>query len=134
MEPSLLGPWYLILTLPYAFFPFLDVSLAAARAFALGEYTSKNGDDRCKFQPMLEQYAFVAGEGGGIKTIGKEFKKSDESSFYVADDEKAICLDDLMKENSDKSLGVEFYLSLLSDLSALMLEEKTEEKVNLEVE
>ena len=44
---------------------------------------------------------------------------------------KAICLDDLMKENSDKSLGVEFYLSLLADLSALILEEKVEDKVNL---
>ena len=36
-----------------------------------------------------------------------------------------------MKENSDKSLGVEFYLSLLADLSALILEEKVEEKVDL---
>ena len=52
-------------------------------------------------------------------------------SFYVADDEKAICLDDLLKENSDKTLGVEFYLSLLADLSDLILEEKAEDKVNL---
>mgnify|MGYP001498769108 CR=1 FL=1 len=106
--------------------------MACTRAFALGEVNPKEGqDERFKFQPMLDTYAFVAGESGGIKAIGKEFKKSEESSFYVADDEKAICLDDLMKENSDKSLGVEFYLSLLADLSALILEEKVEEKVNL---
>jgi len=110
-----------------------SVSLACTRAFALGELNPKEGqDERFKFQPMLDTYAFVAGESGGIKAIGKEFKKSEESSFYVADDEKAICLDDLMKENSDKSLGIEFYLSLLADLSALILEEKVEEKVNLE--
>ena len=107
------------------------MSLATARAFALGDYNPKNGDERFKFQPMLETYAFVAGESGGIKAIGKEFRKSDESSFYVADDEKAICLDDLMKENSDKALGVEFYLSLLADLSAMILEEKVEDKVDL---
>ena len=63
--------------------------MACTRAFALGEVNPKEGqDERFKFQPMLDTYAFVAGESGGIKAIGKEFKKSEESSFYVADDEK----------------------------------------------
>ena len=54
--------------------------MATARAFALGEYSPKEGvDDRFKFQPMLDHFAFVAGETGGIKAIGKGFKKSEES-------------------------------------------------------
>ena len=104
------------------------MSLATVRAFALGDYDQ---GERFKFQPMLSQYAFVAGEKGGIKAIGKDFKKSEESSFYVADDEKAICLDDLMKESSDKTLGVEFFLSLLADLSSLILEETEDKKADL---
>ena len=61
---------------------FPGMSLATARAFALGEYSPKEGvDDRFKFQSMLDHYAFVAGETGGIKAIGKGFKKSEESRF-----------------------------------------------------
>ena len=76
---------------------------------------------RYKFEPMLEQFAFVPGEGGGIKAIGKAFKKAEEQSFYVADDEKAIILVDLLQV--DKNLEVEVFLSLLSDLSCLIKEE-----------
>ena len=87
---------------------------------------------RLQFEPMQnELYAFVPGSEGGIRAIRKEFRKSEDSSFYVADDEKAICIDDLLKENSDKSLGVEFFLSLLSDLATLLNEEK-EENLDLE--
>ena len=68
---------------------------------------------------MLEQFAFVPGEGGGIKTIGKSFKKNkEEQSFYVADDEKAIILVDLLQV--DKNLEVEVFLSLLCDLTGLI--------------
>ena len=70
---------------------------------------------------MLEQFAFVPGEGGGIKAIGKTFKKAEEQSFYVADDEKAIILVDLLQV--DKNLEVEVFLSLLRDLTSLIKEE-----------
>ena len=75
---------------------------------------------------LNETYAFVAGSSGGIRAIGKQFRKSEESSFYVADDEKSICIDDLLKESTDKSLGVEFFLCLLGELSSVMTEETSE--------
>lgn len=105
-----------------------SMSVATMRSFALKENLADK-DDRFQFHHMLDQYVFVAGDEGGIKAIGKEFKKAEEQSFYVDDDEKAIILTDLMQSNTDKNLGVEFFLSLLHDLTDLIQIENNEEEL-----
>ena len=56
-------------------------------------------------------------------------EKAEEQSFYVADDEKAIILVDLLQ--ADKGLEVEVFLSLLGDLTNLIRDEN-ESNLNLD--
>ena len=94
-----------------------SLSLAAIRAYVL-----KNFD--ANFKPMLDQYIFAAGSEGGTKVILKDHKKVEENNFYLEDGETAIIVVDLLTENDDfNNLGVEFYLSLLTDLNQLMQSE-----------
>ena len=72
------------------------MSLAAVKAFVLNNFEEIT-DERFKFKPILDQYTFVPGDEGGIKAINKSYKKAEDQSFYVADDEKAIILVDLLQ-------------------------------------
>ena len=76
---------------------------------------------------MLDKFVFVPGSQGGTKVILKENKKAEENSFYMEDGEKAIIVVDLLQDNLDKNLGVEFFLSLLNDLNQFMEHENSEE-------
>ena len=84
-------------------------------------------DETNVFSPMLDMFVFVPGSQGGTKVILKANKKAEENSFYMEDGEKAIIVVDLLQDNLDKNLGVEFFLSLLNDLNQFMEHENSEE-------
>ena len=86
-----------------------SMSLATLKAFILNIYDDSN-DDRFKFKPMLEHYAFVPGEEGGIKAIGKSFKKERIDLTSIFHENLII---EIMKHNL---LGLQTYYSELVTL------------------
>ena len=66
----------------------------------------------------------MTGDSGGVNAVAVEDgadESAEERRFYVADDEKAIVVVDLMTQDSkDKTLGVEFFMGLLRDLTKVM--------------
>ena len=90
-------------------------------------------DESDVFCPMLDEFVFVPGSQGGTKVILKAKKKAEENSFYMEDGEKAIIVVDLLQDNLDKNLGVEFFLSLLNDLN-LFMESEGREEIDLEID
>ena len=70
------------------------------------------------------QLRFVTGDSGGVNAVavedGADGESGEERRFYVADDEKAIVVVDLMTDSRDKTLGVEFFMGLLRDLTKVM--------------
>ena len=66
----------------------------------------------------------MTGDSGGVNAVAVEDgadESAEERRFYVADDEKAIVVVDLMTQDSkDKALGVEFFMGLLRDLTKVM--------------
>jgi len=103
-----------------------ETALRIMRAFALDE-VPKTTQNRCKL--MHNDVIFANGDEGGVKII----KKTDaEQSFYVADDEKAIVVQDLLEDLKDKALSTQFFLSLMEDLTNAMIEEDNC-KVDLEL-
>ena len=66
----------------------------------------------------------MTGDSGGVNAVAVEDgadESGEERRFYVADDEKAIVVVDLMTQDSkDKTLGVEFFMGLLRDLTKVM--------------
>ena len=93
-------------------------SLRILRAFAL-EDTPQTTQNRAR---LLHKDVMLAnGDEGGVKVM----KKSDsEQSFYLTDDEKSIVIQDLLEELKDKMLSSQFFLSLMEDLSNVMLEDE----------
>lgn len=103
-----------------------ETSLKMIRAFSLDEIPQTT-QSRCKM--MHNDVIFANGDEGGVKVI----KKTDsEQSFYVADDEKAIVVQDLLEDLKDKALSTQFFLSLMEDLTTAMIEEDNC-KVDLEL-
>ena len=103
-----------------------SLSLTTMRAFAFGQAVPED-----KLVPIAEKFAFVPGEGGGVKVIFHCENSANEDSesqpsFYVADDEKSIAVVDLLQDPKDKSLSVDFFLTLLKDLTDLMSEESNQ--------
>ena len=69
------------------------------------------------------KHRFVTGDSGGVNAVAVEDgadESGEERRFYVADDEKAIVVVDLMTDSRDKTLGVEFFMGLLRDLTKVM--------------
>jgi len=96
-------------------------SLLMLRSFALDEapITTLN-----RTKMMHRDVIFSSGDEGGVKVI----KKVDsEQSFYVTDDEKAIVIQDLLEELKDKALYSQFFLSLMEDLSNVMMEDQKDD-------
>ena len=96
----------------------------AVRALA---FTTTASDSRLRLP--RRDLRFQTGDEGGIKAVFIEEGVDDaERGFYVADDEKAIVLVDLLTDLSrDKAVAVDFFVKLLRDLSdvmALMMEEE----------
>jgi len=94
-----------------------STSLVMLRAFALDEapVTTQN-----RTKMMHKDVVFAAGDEGGVKVIKKV---EAEQSFYVADDEKAIVVQDLLEELKDKALYSQFFLSLMEDLTNSMIDD-----------
>jgi len=103
-----------------------STSLAMIRAFALDEMPTDLRQNRAKM--LHADVAFANGEEGGVKVIKKV---ESEQSFYVSDDERAIVVQDLLEEVKDKQLSVEFFLSLMEDLTNAMVEDGLGEDVEL---
>jgi len=102
-----------------------STSLVMLRAFALDEapVTTQN-----RTKMMHKDVVFAAGDEGGVKIIKKV---EAEQSFYVADDEKAIVVQDLLEELKDKSLYSQFFLSLMEDLTNSMIDDD-KDQIDLE--
>jgi len=98
-----------------------STSLTMLRAFALDEVpvTTQN-----RTKMMHKDVIFAAGDEGGVKVIKKV---EAEQSFYVADDEKAIVVQDLLEELKDKALYSQFFLSLMEDLTNSMIDDDKDE-------
>merc|ERR1712059_23958 len=103
-----------------------STSLGMIRAFALDELPTASRQNRAKM--LHADVVFVNGEEGGVKVIKKV--ESDQS-FYVSDDERAIVVQDLLDDAKDRQLSVEFFLSLMEDLTNAMAEDGLEEEVEL---
>jgi len=103
-----------------------STSLVMLRAFALDEapVTTQN-----RTKMMHKDVVFAAGDEGGVKIIKKV---EAEQSFYVADDEKAIVVQDLLEELKDKSLYSQFFLSLMEDLTNSMIDDDKDLDKDLE--
>jgi len=63
---------------------------------------------------------FEAAEGGGIRA---RVTDEPEAAFHVSDDERSIALVDLLEATNDRKLTAEFFMALLSELSAMMVEQ-----------
>ncbi len=88
-------------------------AVAALRYFA---FSDQDPAGLQRYRPMRGDVKFVAGDTGGVKIIRRE---GAEENFYVSDDEKSIAMVDLL-DSCSKDIGVEFFMSLLQDLSRLM--------------
>jgi len=104
-----------------------STSLVMLRAFALDEapVTTQN---RAKM--MHKDVIFAAGDEGGVKIIKKV---EAGQSFYVADDEKAIVVQDLLEELKDKALYSQFFLSLMEDLTNSMIDDDDPDQFDPEI-
>jgi hypothetical protein len=54
-----------------------------------------------------------------------------EHSFYVSDDEKSIAIQDLLEDLKDRKVTTDFLLSLMHDLTLMMVEAENEEELEL---
>ncbi len=89
----------------------------AIRYFAFSGYelgvSANKQKDPWQFKLMRSNIAIKLGSGGGIAAVRSE---EIEQNFSVSDDEKAIAIVDLLDERQ----SLEFFMSLLHDLSSMM--------------
>ena len=91
-------------------------SLMVIRAFA---FTSEPLERRNRVNLMNPEIDFTNDEGG----VAVARHNIEAQSFYVSDDEKSIVVQDLLDEVKDKKLSVDFFLSLMNDLTKIMTDD-----------
>ena len=64
---------------------------------------------------------FVNGDEGGVGVVEHNIEGQ---SFYVADDERAIVVQDLLEAVKDKKLSIDFFLALMNDLTEIMIDDE----------
>jgi len=99
-----------------------ETSLKMIRAFALDE-VPETLQKRAKLPH--KDCMFSNGDEGGVKLIRKV---DSDQSFYISDDERSIVVQDLLEAVNDKRLSVDFFLSLMEDLTNSMSEEVLDEE------
>lgn len=118
-----------------------DLPLRAMRSFAFSERS-----ERDNLIPMKTDLQVVPGSEGGVCVIEKNFSESEVvgnheedgpnsnsssssiTSFYVEDDEKSIAIVDLLEYKKFRETSVNFYLSLISDLTDMLTQDDQDEK------
>ena len=98
-----------------------ETAVIILRCFAMSEVPAERVD---RMKLLHRDLVMVAGDEGGIKVA----KRTDaEESFYVSDDMKSIVLQDFLEDLKDPQLSVDFYMSLMADLTDMMVTESLPE-------
>jgi len=92
-------------------------ALVVLRAFAMSEVPEQRKGRMCQ---LNKDMMFACGEEGGVRVVTKV---ANSQSFYLSDDEKSIVVQDLMDELKVKKLTVDFYMSLMADLTDIIVVE-----------
>jgi len=94
-----------------------ETALQTVKAYVNTEIPTER---RNRLKLLNKELIFGPGEEGGVKVL----KASEaDRSFYVTDDEKAIIIQDVFEDLKDKKLLVDFYMSLMADLTTMIVED-----------
>jgi len=96
-------------------------SLMVLRAFA---FSSRPVERKNRVGMMNPEVDFVNGDEGGVGVVEHNIEGQ---SFYVADDERAIVVQDLLEAVKDKKLSIDFFLALMNDLTEIMIDDEEDD-------